>query len=928
MDQQPNEAVTDIVETPPKRTRYLLWIVVVAIILGVVGAAYFFFAPFGAQKPDDQTAAGFLAPISWRSESGAGIRAGVRSAGQIVDVKLTYDANSTSTISISSVSRKNGFIPRRAASQNQYKLALVDASGSVLNQVAFTVPNRWSAPAPLAGEGSGGGTGDVELQKAEFIVTMAWNSSATSVRVLSSGGEILATQDLSNVQVIDNTPTFRSVRGDDFIRSYSPNALQSLLKAITPNVLAAGNEGVLDVTFIGDGYSAAENEKFHTDVNRFIARLLAVEPYKSRAAQLSFHTVDNNTRDFGCPNSYSGCNGASIVQAVNDAGVPWDKIEVIKNNPNFGGVSCDPISVSYNGSLGPDVFVHEVGGHVIGNLNDEYIFNSTQSPWVNCSPKNPNPAWQGIVGTADYYKGCDFSNYYAPSPASYMRYGAPDLYFNSVSQIAINAKLDYYAGSFSDSIPPTISMLSPKSGDSIIGTTTVNVAAADNNGIARVGLYVDGTLYKNAYLPPYSIVWGTASATGGNHTLQVKAYDAKGNVGSSAVVNVTIAVPDTAAPTTAITAPAANAAVSGIVSVSASASDNVGITKVELYKDGTLFGTVSASPYTFNWNTAGLSGSHKLQTKAYDAKGNVGTSALVTVTVAPADTVPPTVSVIAPAANATVSGTVSVTATAVDNVKVAKVELYRDGVLLNTVTTSPYITSWNTNGQTGAHKLYARAYDAKGNLGASAAVNVTVVAPDTTAPQTTITAPAANSTISGTVSVIASATDNVKVAKIELYKDGSLFSIATTSPCTFLWNTTGLSGLHKLQTKAYDAAGNVGNSPQLSVTVKTVSDTTAPTVKIVTPQNGMTIYRNASTTISMTASDAGSGVASTAILIDGKLAKTCDANCAYVWSNTVLGTHTISATAMDKSGNASSTQVTVYTSTQPKSFIRGIPDTR
>ena len=92
--------------------------------------------------------------------------------------------------------------------------------------------------------------------------------------------------------------------------------------------------------------------------------------------------------------------------------------------------------------------------------------------------------------------------------------------------------------------------------------------------------------------------------------------------------------PDTTPPTTSITSPANGATVSGTVTVQASASDNVGVTRVELYVDGAHAGTATTSPYTFSWNTTTVAnGSHTLQTRAYDAAGNVGSSATITVTV-------------------------------------------------------------------------------------------------------------------------------------------------------------------------------------------------------------------------------------------------------------------------------------------------------
>ncbi|MGZ8783433.1 MAG: S8 family serine peptidase, partial [Gaiellaceae bacterium] len=91
---------------------------------------------------------------------------------------------------------------------------------------------------------------------------------------------------------------------------------------------------------------------------------------------------------------------------------------------------------------------------------------------------------------------------------------------------------------------------------------------------------------------------------------------------------------DTTPPTTSIGSPTSGATVGGTVTVSASASDNVGVSRVELYVDGSLHSTDTSSPYSFAWNTATVAnGGHSLQTRAHDAAGNVGSSASVSVTV-------------------------------------------------------------------------------------------------------------------------------------------------------------------------------------------------------------------------------------------------------------------------------------------------------
>jgi hypothetical protein len=91
---------------------------------------------------------------------------------------------------------------------------------------------------------------------------------------------------------------------------------------------------------------------------------------------------------------------------------------------------------------------------------------------------------------------------------------------------------------------------------------------------------------------------------------------------------------DATPPTTSITSPANGATVSGTVTVSANASDNVGVSRVELYADGALVGSDATSPYAVAWNTTTASnGTHSLQTRAVDAAGNVGSSTVVSVTV-------------------------------------------------------------------------------------------------------------------------------------------------------------------------------------------------------------------------------------------------------------------------------------------------------
>lgn len=197
------------------------------------------------------------------------------------------------------------------------------------------------------------------------------------------------------------------------------------------------------------------------------------------------------------------------------------------------------------------------------------------------------------------------------------------------------------------------------------------------------------------------------------------------------------------------------------------------------------------------------------------------------------DTTPPSVSVSAPAAGAIVSGTITVAANAQDNVGVTRVEFFAGATLIDSDTSAPFSATWNTtNALNGSVTLSARAFDAAGNAATSAGVSVTVQNPvgDTTAPLVSITSPAAGVTISGTITVGVSASDNVGVTRVEWYLDGALQGSATLAPYTFSWNTAGVAdGSHTLSAKAYDAAGNVGTAPSVTVTVQNTPSTITET---------------------------------------------------------------------------------------------------
>jgi hypothetical protein len=138
------------------------------------------------------------------------------------------------------------------------------------------------------------------------------------------------------------------------------------------------------------------------------------------------------------------------------------------------------------------------------------------------------------------------------------------------------------------------------------------------------------------------------------------------------------------------------------------------------------------------------------------------------------DTTAPAVSITAPVVG-DVSGSINVTANASDNVGVSGVQFLLDGANLGAEdVTAPYSVSWTTTTvANGNHTLTAKARDAAGNTTTSSGVTVNVNNGDVILPTVSVTAPADNSTVSGTINVTANASDNIGVAGVQFLLDGA-----------------------------------------------------------------------------------------------------------------------------------------------------------
>ncbi|MEO7261960.1 MAG: LamG-like jellyroll fold domain-containing protein [Jatrophihabitantaceae bacterium] len=319
--------------------------------------------------------------------------------------------------------------------------------------------------------------------------------------------------------------------------------------------------------------------------------------------------------------------------------------------------------------------------------------------------------------------GGDNLNAWPDQPSSAYFAGTIDevaIYDSVLSAAQVDAHYSASGRSGPDTLAPTTSITAPTDGAAVTtGAVTVTATASDNLAVTSLDLQVDGATVSTSTTAPYTFSW---TATSGPHTLRTVAHDAAGNTGTSADVHVTASAPDTTNPTAAITSPADGASVSGPTTVTATATDDTGVTSVDLLVDGVVLASSTTAPYSFSWSATSV-GDHTLQARAHDGAGNTATSSTVTVTVPP-DTTAPGAPGTPSASDVTASAATLSWTAATDDRGVSGYQVLRDGVVVGT----PAGLSFTDTGL-GAGTTYSytvRAVDAAANVGpASAATPVT-----------------------------------------------------------------------------------------------------------------------------------------------------------------------------------------------------------
>ena len=205
-------------------------------------------------------------------------------------------------------------------------------------------------------------------------------------------------------------------------------------------------------------------------------------------------------------------------------------------------------------------------------------------------------------------------------------------------------------------------------------------------------------------------------------------------------------------------------------------------------------------------------------------------------------------------------------------------------------------------------------YYGAGRVDAKAAVDLALITPaaDTIPPTNNLLNPISGQVVTGLVSVVSSASDNISVNKVELYVNNTLISADYLSPYEFLWDSSTVSnGQYTIKTVAYDDAFN---TTQASVNVYVSNnDVYPPVVTSINLADGSIITANKPVKIISAATD-DTGYVEQYLYINNSLkASTVGGTLQYTWQvNKLLkGTYTIRVDAKDSAGNISSKTIMV-----------------
>lgn len=197
-----------------------------------------------------------------------------------------------------------------------------------------------------------------------------------------------------------------------------------------------------------------------------------------------------------------------------------------------------------------------------------------------------------------------------------------------------------------------ITTSAPAADSTVQGTTAITSRIAAPAATSSVDIFVDGSKVGTAPKVPANchtnvitdaVVWytqafcdfhyslNTTTLADGAHTIRAVSVDPDGLTTGGPNVNVLVKN-DKTAPSVQLTIPTQGSVVTGTITMSANATDNKGVARVDFIVDGSVVGSDTTAPYTATWNTKTVTdGTHLVAAQAFDSGGNASARSQVTV---------------------------------------------------------------------------------------------------------------------------------------------------------------------------------------------------------------------------------------------------------------------------------------------------------
>lgn len=278
---------------------------------------------------------------------------------------------------------------------------------------------------------------------------------------------------------------------------------------------------------------------------------------------------------------------------------------------------------------------------------------------------------------------------------------------------------------------PIVSIVSPTPLQEVEEGRTLSIVAtaSDDVAVAVVEFLVNGQVLARDHFAPYSFDFDVGIGET-DLDIGVRAIDFGNNVGIASDIQVTV-IPDTELPEVSLLTPLDGSAFfeGTSIEVSAEASDNLSVEKVEFLVDQEVVFTDRKPPYSFDFVLPAGMSQLIVGARATDLAGNSNTATPVNVTVSP-DPLgnPPTVTLIEPTLNQSVveGETMPIIVEAVDDVAVDFVEFLVGGQVVGTDAVAPYTLNFPVPLGVPSLSVGARATDVGGNIGFAQEVQVSV----------------------------------------------------------------------------------------------------------------------------------------------------------------------------------------------------------